>query len=137
MNYTRNKQIPKVSGGSFTPKGATAPKKYVFKEKLGEMLRYALPQIDGFPPRYHTVASYLRRSLFNLERLAVTLDLSEEPESVAKAIETEFAILKDFIVLASDRDYYKFSPPLSLHERETWGKFNVDIELLIEGLKKA
>ena len=48
-------------------------------------------------------------------------------------LDIELAVLKEFVVLASDKDYCgpKCSPPLTLHQREVWSRFNDEIGKLM------
>lgn len=131
----RNYQVPKNSGGSYTPQENERPRKFVLKEKVGEMLKYGLPQIAAFPNQDKKLADFMRRSMLELFRLAVELDRTTPKSPILDAMGIELAVLKEFIVVASDRDYYgrKYSPPLSLRKREVWGRYNADIKKLIEG----
>ena len=137
--YARSTQIPKNSGGSYTPKDGAKLRKYVLKEKIGEMMKYAMPQITRFPARDRVLADFLKTSILSLYRLAIRLDRAEEHEKtpIARELDTELAVLKELIVLASDKDFYerKYAPPLPLRKREVWGRYNGDIQKLIDGLK--
>ena len=135
-DYTSRKQIPADSGGSYEPQEGLPTPKYVLKEKVGEMIRYALPVITAFPARDRGVADILRDSMLTLYRLAIELDHANNKEPVVRKLRIELSVLKDFIGLASDKDAYmrKYAPPLSLKKREVWGRYNRDIGLLIDGL---
>lgn len=54
-------------------------------------------------------------------------------------MDIELAVLKEFVVLASDRDYCgaKHAPPLTIHQREVWSRLNTEIGKIIGGYKKA
>ena len=138
-NYTRRKQIPQNSGGSYTPKGVTRPPRHVLKEKIGEMMRYAMPLVTAFPARDRSIGDCLKMSMLNLLRLTIELDRAEDKHDVVKRLSIEFATLKELIVLASDRDFYdrKYAPPLSMKRREVWGRYNLEIATMIESLEKA
>lgn len=107
------------------------------KEKVGEMLKYGLPLVAAFPAQDKKLADYMRRSMLELYRLATVLDRTTPKSPVLDAMDIELAVLKEFIVIASDRDYYgkKNSPPLSMRKREVWGRYNADIKKLIEGFR--
>ena len=127
--------MPKNSGGSYTPQENERPRKFVLKEKVGEMLKYGLPLVAAFPSQDKKLADYMRCSMLELFRLATMLDRTTPKSPVLDAMRIELTILKEFIVVASDRDYYgrKQSPPLSMRKREVWGRYNADIKKLIEG----
>lgn len=106
------------------------------------MIQYARPQVTAFPARDSDMRDALRKSMLSLFLLAVKLDRTEshaEQRPIIKEIANEFACLKELIVLASDKDFYarKYAPPLSLKRREVWGRYNKDIAMMIEGLKKV
>lgn len=141
-NYTRRKQIPANSGGSYTPKEAAPVPRYVLAEKIREMIRYARPQVTAFPARDSDIRDVLRQSMLTLLLLANEHDRAQstkDRQQAARKLAGEFADLKELIVLASDKDYYdrKYAPPLSLKRREIWGRYNKDIGILIESLDKG
>lgn len=140
--YERN--TPKNYGGSYKApppenlSGSEQPRKFVLKEKVKEMLKYGLPLLDGFPRRNRRMADEMRQSALTLLRLATRLEKRIYKKTTLDDMDIELSTLRDFIELASDRDYYgtKYAPPISLHQREVWARHNTEIGKLIGGYKK-
>ncbi len=134
--HERQNQVPKNCGGSYKPEPGVRPRKFVLKEKVGEMLKYGLPLVASFSGRDQKLAKVLQGSMYELYRLATKFDYVSDTRPVIENLRAEFATLKEFIVLASDKDYYAkpFSPPLSLKQREVWSRFNLDIEIMLDAL---
>ncbi len=139
-NYTR--QVPRDSGGSYTPPeqgDGAEPRKFILKEKIGEMMKYALPLVNAFPRKDRKMADILRESMMELYRFATRLERKYYKKTTLEDMDIELAVLKEFVVLASDRDYCgaKHAPPLTLHQREVWSRLNTEIGKIIGGYKKA
>lgn len=138
--FERN--TPKNFGGSYTPQEAEAgvrPKKFVLKEKIGDMMKYGMPLADSFPRRNRKLADTLRDAMLEMYRLAVRLEKKYYKKTTLEDLDIELAVLKEFVVLASDKDYCgsKFAPPLTIHQREVWSGYNSEIGKIIGGYKKS
>lgn len=109
------------------------------KEKIGEMMKYALPIVNTFPRRERKLADILRDSMMEMYRLATRLERKYYKKTTLEDLDIELAVLKEFVVIASDKDYHgaKYAPPLTLHQRETWSRYNAEIGRIIGGYKKA
>lgn len=69
------RQVPRDSGGSYTPPEeerpeGVEPRKFILKEKIGEMMKYGLPLANAFPRKDRKLADILRESMMELYRLA-------------------------------------------------------------------
>lgn len=164
MEYTRNRQTPKNYGGSYTPPDESTgaepeqPRKFVLKEKIREMIQYGLPLVDKFPRRNRKLADIMRESMLEMYRLATRLERKYYKKTTIEDLDVELAVLKEFVIIASDKDYYwatrnspagdqllaanygtpkGFAPPLTMHEREVWSRYNKEIGNMIGGYKKA
>ena len=163
MEYTRNRQqTPKDYGGSYTPPDESAgqepeqPRKFVLKEKIREMIQYGLPLVDKFPRRNRKLADIMRDSMLEMYRLATRLERKYYKKTTIEDLDIELAVLKEFVIIASDKDFYRgtrtagpdqgaaqdqkakgFAPPLSMHEREVWSRYNKEIGSMIGWYKKA
>lgn len=150
MPNTRNSRPTKNYGGSYTPPPqGEEPKKFILKEKISDMMKYSLPLLDSFPRRNRKLADTLRESLLRMYRLAIELERSaflptaeernENKRKALRGLDVELAVVKEFVVLASDRDYCgaAYAPPLSIHQREVWSKKNDEIGKIIGGYTKA
>jgi hypothetical protein len=114
------------------------PEKFVLKEKISEMLKYALPLVDNFPRRNRKLADTLRDSLLEMLRLAIRLEKKIHKKTTLDDLDIELAVVKEFVIVASDKDYCgpKYAPPLTMHQREVWSRYNAEIGNLIGGYKK-
>lgn len=143
--YGRNHHTPKNYGGSYTPPDESAgqdaekPRKFVLKEKIGEMLRYGMPLVDKFPRRNRKLADTLRDSMLEMFRLVTRLERKYYKKTTIEDLDLELAVLKEFVILASDKGYCgeKYAPPLTIHQREVWSRYNKEIGAMIGGYKKA
>ena len=142
--YQRNAQIPKNSGGSYEtpkeiPEQGLEPKRFVMKEKTGEMLRYAMPLVNSFPRRDRKLADSLRESMLELYRLITRLERKYYKKTTLEEADIELAVLREFIVLASDKKCSgpKYPPPVTMHQREVWSRYTMEIGKMIGGYKKA
>lgn len=141
----RNRPTPKNFGGSYTPPDESQgqepeqPRKFVLKEKIGEMLRYGLPLVDKFSRRDRKLADILRDSMLEMFRLATRLERKYYKKTTIEDLDIELAVLKEFVIIASDKKYRgeKYAPPLTMHQRETWSRYNAEIGRMIGGYKKA
>lgn len=140
--YTRG--TPRRYGGSYTPPPqdsaeAYQPKRFILKEKIGDMMKYALPLTDTFPRRERRLADILRDSMLEMYRLAVRLEKKYYKKTTLEDLDIELAVLREFVVIASDKDYrgQKHPPPLTIHQREVWSRFTTEIGNMIGGYKKS
>lgn len=142
--YTRN-PTPQNYGGSYTPKEpktpeeATKPKPFFLKEKISEMMKYGMPLVDTFPRRERKLADILRDSMLEMYRLATRLERKYYKKTTLEDLDIELAVLKEFVIVASDKDYrgQKYAPPLTLHQREVWSSFNREIGCMIGGYMES
>lgn len=137
--FERN--TPRDFGGSYTPQDAEAgvrPKHFILKEKIGDMMKYGMPMVNSFPRRDRRLADTMRDAMLEMYRLAVRLEKKYYKKTTLEDLDIELAVLKEFVVLASDRDYHgeKYAPPLTIHQREVWSRFNDEIGKIIGGYKK-
>lgn len=136
--FERN--TPKNYGGSYTPpepEEAVQPPKFILKEKIGDMMKYGMPLVDTFPRRNRKLADTMRDAMLEMYRLAIRLEKKYHKKTTLEDLDIELAVLKEFVVLASDKDYCgsKFTPPLTMHQREVWSRYNTEIGKMIGGYK--
>lgn len=129
-------------GGSYTPQDAeegVRPNKFILKEKISDMMKYGMPLADSFPRRNRKMADTMKESMMEMYRLAVRLEKKYYKKTTLEDLDIELAVLKEFVVLSSDKDYCgkNFSPPLTIHQREVWGRLNDEIGKIIGGYKKS
>ena len=142
--YERNTQVPKNSGGSYTPPESMSPagyqpRKFVLKEKISEMLKYAMPLVNSFSRRDRKLADTLRDSMMEMYRLATRLEKKYYKKTTLEDLDIELSVLREFVLVASDKEYHgtKYAPPLTLHQREVWSRYTTEIGKMIGGYKKA
>lgn len=141
--FQRNTPVPKDSGGSYTPPEVIPDeglqlKKFVLKEKISEMLHYCLPIVDTFPRRYRKMADTLRESALEMYRLATRLERKYYKKTPLEELDIELAVLKEFILIASDPACSgpKHAPPLTMRQREVWSRYTAEIGRIIGGYRK-
>lgn len=115
------------------------PRKFVLKEKVKEMMKYALPLLDRFPRRNRKLADDMRQDVYTIHRLVIRLEMKYSKKTTLEELDIALADLKDLVEIASDKDYYgeKFAPPITIHQREVWSRHNAEIGRLIGGYKKS
>lgn len=134
----RRPKRPGPTGGSIEPKQnmTEAPKKFELKEKIREMLGYGMPILDRFPRRHRKLADSMRESMLGMLRLVVRLEKRYYKKTTLEDLDIELQVLRDLIVVASEKDYYgdRFPPPLSLKQREVWtAKYTSVLGYMIHG----
>jgi hypothetical protein len=138
--YSRN--MAKSRSGSYVPPDTDdgfTPPKFFIREKIKEMMRYCLPLLDEFPRRQRKIEDVLRENVLELNRLAIRLERRHQKRATLEKMDDALAELKDFVVLASDKDFrgQKYAPPLTMHQREVWARYNDEIGKMIGGYLKS
>lgn len=125
-------------GGSYTPQEGEKPGKFILKEKICDMMKYGMPIVNTFPRRDRKLADTMRGAMLEMCRLTVRLEKKYYKKTTLEDLDIELAVLKEFVVLASDKDYCgtKYAPPLTIHQREVWSRYNDEIGKIIGGYKK-
>ena len=115
------------------------PRKFVLKEKVKEMMKYALPLLDTVPRRNPTLADAMRERVLRVHTTVIRLEMKYSKKTTLEELDIALADLKDLVEIASDRDYCgpKFAPPLTMQQREVWSRHNAEIGRMIGGYKKA
>ena len=113
------------------------PKRFEIKERISEMLGYAMPIVDTFPRRNRKLADEMRNSMLEMMRLAIRLEKRIHKKTTIDDLDVELSVLKEFVVLASETKYNGagFAPPLTIHQRETWSRYTTEIGKMIGGYK--
>lgn len=134
--FERN--TPRNSGGTLAQDEEQAPRKFVLKEKVKDMMKYALPLLDKFPRRNRKLADDMREDVFTIHRLVIRLEMKYSKKTTLEELDIALADLKDLVEIASDKSYCgdKFAPPITIHQREVWSRHNAEIGRLIGGYKK-
>lgn len=114
------------------------PKEFILREKILEMIAYALPILDNFPRKDRTLAGRMRSYIFDMLELVEKVEIKQSKKTAVDDLDIKLQLLRDLIMLASDRRFCgsKHQPPLSLHQRDVWGRHNKDIGNLIGGYKR-
>lgn len=130
----RNRQLAPPDAGQ-----TERPQKFVLKEKVSDMLKYGLPLLDQFPRRNRKIADEMKASMLDMLKLTIRLEKKYYKKTTLEELDIELSVLKEFVVLASDKDYCgtKYAPPLTIHQREVWSLKNSEIGRLIGGYKKS
>lgn len=114
-------------------------KPFRLREKTKEMLKYGYPLTMQFPRKSKELADEMRRCMINIYKLTVELDKKCYKKTTTQTLDVELAVLRELVVMASDKDYYggKNQPPLTMHQREVWAKMNDEIGRLLGGYLKT
>ena len=87
------------------------------KEKIGEMMKYGRPLTKNFSRKDRDLADDMRVSMLKMYHL----------------LDVELEWLRNLVRMAADKDLCgaKFAPPLSMHQYETWARYNTEIGCLL------
>jgi hypothetical protein len=137
--YNRNGRPVKNYGGSCKAVEDEEPRRFVLKEKISEMMKYGMPLVDKFPRRNRKTADMMRDCMLSMFRYATEIEKKIYKKTTVQSLDVELAVLKELVVMASDMSYCgdRFAPPLSIHEREVWARYNDEIGRLIGGYIKS
>lgn len=115
-----------------------APRKFVLKEKVKDMMKYALPLLDKYPRRNRALADDMRQDVLTIHRLVIRLEKKYSKKTTLEELDIALADLKDLVEIASDKDYCgeRFAPPITIHQREVWSRHNAEIGRMIGGYQK-
>jgi hypothetical protein len=144
QNFNRNNRPKQNHGGSYQVpedigEDGIEPRKFVLKEKISEMLKYGMPRVDKFPRRNRKIADMMRDCMLSMFRYATEIEKKIYKKTTVHSLDVELAVLKELVVMASDRSYCgdRFAPPLTMHEREVWARYNDEIGRLIGGYERS
>lgn len=114
-------------------KPASSYQPFLLKEKIIDMMRYGRPLTMQFSRKNRDLADDLRASMLKMYHLSVEIEKKYYRKTTAQELDVELEWLRHLVRLASDKDYYgpKFAPPLSLHQYETWARYNTEIGNLL------
>jgi hypothetical protein len=131
-NYGGSYEVPESDG-----QACIEPRKFIVKEKIKDMMKYGMPLLDKFPRRNRKMADMMRDSMLAMYRYSTEIEKKIYKKTTLQNLDVELSLLKGLVVMASDRDYYghNYAPPLSIHEREVWARYNDEIGRLIGGYK--
>ena len=119
------------------PQGSYEP--FRLKEKIKEMMKYGRPLTMQFSRRNRDLADDMRETMKLMMHLATEIEKKYYRKTTAQQLDVELAWLRDLVEIASDKDYCgpKFTPPLSVHQHETWAKLNKEIGELLGAYIKS
>lgn len=148
-NYTPQTGIPEQRA---TP--------FILKGKIEDMMKYGKKAVSNFPRRERRTADEITKSMLTMYRLAITVEKKYYKKTTLQELDVELDILRHFIRLAHDKDYYgdrvpkkdstgksardkdgnvifiSVQPPLSMQKYETWNKMLAEIGRIIGGYMK-
>ena len=130
----RNAEVPPQRAA-----GDEEYKPFWLREKTKEMLKYGYPLTMQFPRKSKELADEMRHCMISIYKLTVELDKKCYKKTTTQTLDVELAVLRELVVMASDKDYYggKNQPPLTMHQREVWAKMNDEIGRLLGGYLKT
>jgi len=103
------------------------------KEKIGEMMKYGRPLTKNFSRKDRDLADDMRASMLKMYHLAVELEKKYYRKTTAQELDVELEWLRNLVRMAASKDLCgaKFAPPLSMHQYETWARYNTEIGCLL------
>lgn len=103
------------------------------KEKIGEMMKYGRPLTKNFSRKDRDLADDMRVSMLKMYHLAVELEKKYYRKTTAQELDVELEWLRNLVRMAADKDLCgaEFAPPLSMHQYETWARYNTEIGCLL------
>lgn len=115
------------------PQGSYEP--FRLKEKIGEMIQYGRPLTMNFSRRNRDLADEMRTAMTHMYHLAVELEKKYYRKSTTQELDVELEWLRHLVRMAAEKDFCgpKFAPPLSVHQREVWQRYNTEIGNLLGG----
>jgi len=112
---------------------------FILKEKVADMIKYGKPAVAQFPKRERQTADEIRASMLTMYRLTVILEKKYYKKTTLQELDVELDVLRHFIRLAQDRDYYgqNVAPPLPFKKYERWSRMLDEIGRIIGGYMKS
>jgi len=112
---------------------------FILKEKIADMIKYGKPVVAQFPRRKRQTANEIRQSMLTMYRLAIIIEKKYYKKTTLQELDVELDILRHFVRLAQDKDYYgpNIAPPLSFKKYTVWSAKLDEIGRIIGGYMKA
>lgn len=114
-------------------------KAFVLKEKIADMIKYGKRAVAHFPRRERQTADEIRASMLRMYRLSIEIEKKYYKKTTLQELDIELEVLRHFIRLAQDKDYYdkNFAPPLPFKKYEYWSRLLDEIGRIIGGYMKS
>ena len=109
-------------------------------QKIFDMMEYGYSAMRQFPKsEKYALATDIKRCMDNLLGYCIEAQKKYYKKTTLEDLDIELETLRNFIVLASDRDCVgpQYAPPLSMHQREVWSRHTTEIGKMIGGYKKS
>jgi hypothetical protein len=112
---------------------------FILKEKTADMMKYGKPAVAQFPRRERQTADEIRASMLTMYRLSIVIEKKYYKKTTLQELDIELDILRHFIRMSQDRDYYdkNYAPPLPFRKYEEWSKRLNEIGRIVGGLLKT
>ncbi len=103
------------------------------------MIKYGKRAVAHFPRRERQTADEIRGSMLKMYRLAIEIEKKYYKKTTLQEMDIELDVLRHFIRLAQDKDYYdnNVAPPLPFKKYAVWSKLLDEIGRIIGGYMKS
>ena len=141
----------------------TKPMKYkpfYLKTKTEDMIKYGKKAVAMFPRRERQTADAIRETMLEMYRLTIMIERKYYKKTTLQELDTDLEILRHFVRLAADPDYYderipkkengkpvkdkdghtvtvKMQPPLPFKKYQVWSEMLDEIGKIIGGYMKT
>ena len=97
------------------------------------MMKYGRPLTKNFSRKDRDLADDMRVSMLKMYHLAVELEKKYYRKTTAQELDVELEWMRNLVRMAADKELCgaKFAPPLSMHQYETWARYNTEIGCLL------
>ena len=134
---------------------------FKLKTKIEDMMKYGKKAVASFPRRERQTADEIRKAMLTMYRLSITVEKKYYRKTTMQELDVELDVLRHFIRLAADRDYYdekvpkrdgsgrqmkdehgktvmaKMQPPLPQKKYKVWSGMLEEIGRMIGGYMKT
>lgn len=119
--------------GEQRPESSYQP--FYLKTKIEEMMKYGRPLTKSFSRRDRADADELRATMKRMYQLAVEIEKKYYRKTTAQELDVELEWLRHLVRMCADKDYSgpKYAPPLTVHQYETWSRYNAEIGNMLGG----
>lgn len=109
------------------------------KEEIEGMIKYGRPLTLNFSRKDKDLAIEMRETMLRMYKLSIELEKKYYRKTTAQELDVELESLRHLVRMASEKEYFgaKYAPPLSIHQYETWSRYNSTIGKMLGAYIKS
>lgn len=109
------------------------------KEEIEGMMKYGRPLTLNFSRKDKDLAIEMRETMLRMYKLSIELEKKYYRKTTAQELDVELESLRHLVRMASEKEYFgtKYAPPLSIHQYETWSRYNSTIGKMLGAYIKS